>query len=299
MHKTYRIVRYMHKIYKNYAWKERDLQMPTLLRGRHMYLGEDERPLNTIQIQLPFWALDCSFGNSITYKVEAPLGKWRERTNNTLHLYPPNCLFWETKRLHKIRHNTYILFKHGELAGLNELIDPNYNYIRIFDPKQKITRYLIEIADIGYRNQERGFWEAQTLLFKIISLLHRCKLQCEETFAFPSDKVANNLSFSEQVDKYLISHLAESVTRNTLAKKFNVSISSLAHTYKMQTGISPMKKLMQFRIDLAENMLQQGESLGVIAEYTGFSSPFHLSAMFKKTLGITPRDYRQDLKSSS
>lgn len=55
----------------------------------------------------------------------------------------------------------------------------------------------------------------------------------------------------------------------------------------MQRAISPMKKLTLLRIDLAENMLQQGESLGVIADYTGFSSPYHLSLMFKKITGMS------------
>jgi AraC-like DNA-binding protein len=286
----------MNKIIKNYVWKDRDLLMPTLVKGSYTYLEKDNRPLHALQIKLPFWVLDCSLKHVTDYKVHAPQGKWRERAINTLHLYPADCLFWEKKRSHKTRHCTGVLFKHGELAGLNKLIDPDYNYMRILDPKQKIIRYLIEIAEIGHQNQERGFWDAQILLFKIISLLHHCEPQDEATFTIPSEKALDTLSLSEKVDSFLMAHLAKPVTREILAAKLYISVSSLAHIYKMQTGMSPMKRLMQFRIDLAENMLQQGESLSTIAESTGFSSPFHLSLMFKRTLGITPRDYRQKLK---
>ena len=288
----------MEKIYKNYAWEDRNLQMPTIARGRYVQLGEDDRSLNTIQVKLPFWVLDYSFEAAKDYKVEAPISKWQRRTDNTIHLYPANCLYWEKKRLHRIRHSVYILFRHGELAGLNELINPDYNYMEIYDPKQQISRHLIEIAEIGYQTQERGFWRAQTLLFKIISILHSCESQGGPTYTIPSEKTPENLSLSEKVDKYLISHLSKPITRKIIAAKFNVSISSLSHTYKTQTGMSPMKKLMLFRIDLAEDMLLQGESLGVIAEHTGFSSPFHLSSMFKKTIGVSPQEFRRKQKGN-
>jgi AraC-like DNA-binding protein len=282
----------MNKIYKNYVWQERDLQMPIIIRGRYMCLKENERSPKTIKIKLPFWILDYSFDFSIDYKVKAPLGKYQKREAYTLHLYPANCTFFETNRSTQKQHSTYILFKHGELAGLDKLIDPNYNYLSIPDPKHQISKYLVEIAEIGYKYHEQGFWQAQTLLFKIISLLHTCKIKGETAY-IPAMLEERELTLIEKIDRYLFEHLGNAVSREEIAAKFNISVSSLSHIYKEQTGISPMKKLMQFRLNLAENMLQQGERLETIADAAGFSSAFHLSSMFKKNLGISPKDYRK------
>ena len=286
----------MGDFYKNYVWQERDLQMPMLIRGRHMKLEDKDRFPKTIKVNLPFWVLDYSFQASIDYKVESPMGRWQKRYANVLHLYPPDCSFIEARRPGKNRHSTYILFKNGELAGLDKLIDPSYKYLRIPDSKQEISRYLIEIADIGYKYHEDGFWKAQTLLFKIISIIHQCKLQGENAF-IPAPPKEDDLPLKERIDKYLLEHLTEPISRESIAAKFNISVSTLAHSYKKETGISPMKKLMQFRLNLAANMLQQGEVLETIAETAGFSSAFHLSAMFKKNLGISPKDYRTKFRN--
>jgi AraC-like DNA-binding protein len=286
----------MSDFYKNYVWQERDLQMPMLIRGRHMKLDAEDRSTKTINVNVPFWILDYSFRDSTDYRVEATMGKWRKRDANVLHLYPPNCSFMETRRGEKDLHSTYILFKYGELAGLDKLIDPDYNYLRIPDSKQEISRYLIEIADIGYKYHEDGFWDAQTLLFKIISMLHCCNLQGETAY-IPAPPKEEDLPLKERIDRYLLEHLTEPIKRESLAAKFSISVSTLAHSYKKETGISPMKKLMQFRLNLAANMLQQGKMLETIAETAGFSSAFHLSAMFKKNLGISPKDYRTKFRN--
>ena len=270
--------------------------MPTIIRGRYMYLNDNERSPKTIEIKLPFWILDYSFEASVNYKVKAPLGKWLKREANILHLYPPDCIFWETKRFPSKRHSAYILFKNGELCGLDKLIDPNYNYLMISDPKLQLSQYLVEIAEIGYKYQEDGFWQAQTLLFEIISILHQCKLKGETAY-ISLPKKDDELSLIEKIDRYLFDNLSLAVSREDIATKFNISVSTLAHVYKKQTGMSPMKKLMQFRLNLAENMLQQGEMLEAIAEATGFSSAFHLSTLFKKNIGISPRDYRKKFKN--
>ncbi|MFP4382237.1 MAG: helix-turn-helix domain-containing protein, partial [Candidatus Sumerlaeia bacterium] len=59
---------------------------------------------------------------------------------------------------------------------------------------------------------------------------------------------------------------------------------------------SPMDYLLRLRIDKARQLLMQTSmNLAEIAEHTGFSSPYHLSNVFKKVRGQSPSEYRRSV----
>lgn len=93
--------------------------------------------------------------------------------------------------------------------------------------------------------------------------------------------------------RLLHSDIAHPWTVAGLAKRTDVSRAALAKRFGAQVGQPPMAYLRERRIALAADLLRDSDAtIAVIADRVGYSSPFALSAAFKRQLGISPSQYR-------
>jgi AraC-like DNA-binding protein len=248
----------------------------------------------------PQWVVDYALNTAGHVRVASRSRPWRPRLPRTLHLYPPNTVFWEDypKGRQTLCDYSYVFFRGGEAAGLGRLIAPHAGYARFLDPDGLAGSLLEEIVRIGQQSGDEGFWQAQAAFCRLIDLLRKSAPTEEaETrlighpvpAASPSDLV-------RKTDAYLSQHLAGPVVRADLAKHMNVSISTLSHRYHAETGETPMTRLMRLRMDRAKMLLLGGQKLAAIAEATGFYDAAHLATTFKHVVGVSPRAYRQGIQ---
>ena len=100
------------------------------------------------------------------------------------------------------------------------------------------------------------------------------------------------------ISEYLDEHYDEPLTLSEIGEKFGISHYYLAHIFKSETGVSPMKYVMHRKIGEVQNLLMNSDlSIKEIGERMGFSSSCHLSTVFKKYFGISPKTYRQNFKA--
>jgi AraC-like DNA-binding protein len=86
---------------------------------------------------------------------------------------------------------------------------------------------------------------------------------------------------------------AEPWTVAGLASEVNVSRAVLARRFTELVGEPPMTFLTSWRIDLAADLLRKPDTtVGAVADLVGYSSPFALSAAFKRIRGISPTEHR-------
>lgn len=81
-----------------------------------------------------------------------------------------------------------------------------------------------------------------------------------------------------------------------------LSTSHFMRVFHNTIGITPMKMVTKIRMEIAANLLKNTDyTLNVIAIKTGYSTPYVLSATFKKWFGISPREYKKgcDLPTNS
>lgn len=79
-----------------------------------------------------------------------------------------------------------------------------------------------------------------------------------------------------------------------LAKKYGLSESSLAHSFKRVTGMPLMRYINERRIQEAEYQLSStGNTLKYIARQLGFNSVSYFKRVFKQYTGYPPDEYRR------
>jgi AraC family transcriptional regulator, arabinose operon regulatory protein len=93
---------------------------------------------------------------------------------------------------------------------------------------------------------------------------------------------------------YLREHYDERVTIADIAAYCSLSPSRLAHLFKQETDLSPMRYLEQLRICRAQELLL-GTNLpiGQIADRCGFSNQLYFSHAFNRATGRSPRCFRR------
>lgn len=99
---------------------------------------------------------------------------------------------------------------------------------------------------------------------------------------------------------YLNHHYTETLTLKRISRDLFISETYLSHLFKRKTGISPIQYIIQRRIGEAQSLLSETDmQISEIEEHLGFGSSTHFTIMFKKYVGIPPREYRKFFLSSA
>ncbi len=93
---------------------------------------------------------------------------------------------------------------------------------------------------------------------------------------------------------FINEHFSEPLTLDLISAEFFISKSNLSHMFKKETGLSPMQYMMQRRIGQAQSLLVETSSaIQDIGDDLGFNDNAHFFKMFKKYVGVTPKEYRK------
>ena len=93
----------------------------------------------------------------------------------------------------------------------------------------------------------------------------------------------------------MLSRPCEKWTVEEMAKTVSLSASRFHVVYKAMFRTSPMRDLINARIDHAKVLLLENreETLAVIAEKLGYKNPYDFSRQFTQLTGTTPGNYRK------
>ena len=92
--------------------------------------------------------------------------------------------------------------------------------------------------------------------------------------------------------KYMEEHSAEPFSVAALARKHLVSESTLYHTFRRELGTTPNQYYNLVRLERVIDEMDSGESLESIAYRCGFESYGYFRELFKKHIGMTPKNYQ-------
>ncbi len=95
---------------------------------------------------------------------------------------------------------------------------------------------------------------------------------------------------------YIDANLTEQLNLSALAEKYNCSPNHFIIKFKQKTGYTPIKYISIKRIEVAKKLLETTLlPISDVMEKVGFYDASYFSKLFKKTVGCSPREYRDNL----
>jgi len=96
------------------------------------------------------------------------------------------------------------------------------------------------------------------------------------------------------VIEYVMENLERSLTLEQMASVAQLSPYHFARQFKATTRMTPYQYVIERRVERAQQLLRiNGElSLAEVAARTGFSDQSQFTSLFKRIVGITPRQFR-------
>ena len=110
-----------------------------------------------------------------------------------------------------------------------------------------------------------------------------------------ADKHADELI--TQIQFWMRTNLSSNFTLVNVAEEFNISQRTFTRRFKAATGVKPSSYWQKLRLESAQDLLSSSNlSIQEIAFQVGFPDQANLTRLFKKTLKLTPRDYRATVR---
>jgi len=114
----------------------------------------------------------------------------------------------------------------------------------------------------------------------MISLMENC------TFV-PASVSKESIIYSEIIN-YMNDNLHNNLSIEQFAKHANISISGLKRLFVKHAGINVHKYFLLLRLSSATKLINDGYSIGEVADTLGFSSQEYFSKAYKREFGISP-----------
>lgn len=163
--------------------------------------------------------------------------------------------------------------------------------IQVSAMNQRIEQCLLRLLDALDDALER-----EVLLPLIIRELHFYLLQSEQGYLLRQVAARDsNAVKAQKVVRYLEEHYANALDVGHIADATNMSVSSLHHSFKAATALTPMQYLKRIRLHRARLLLAgQGINAGDVAYRVGYNSVAQFSRDFKQQFGLTSTMHRKN-----
>jgi AraC family transcriptional regulator len=97
----------------------------------------------------------------------------------------------------------------------------------------------------------------------------------------------------QRVCDYIEAHLDARLSLTDLAGVACLSPFHFSRSFKQALGVGPQRYMMQRRIEHAKALMRRTkQSLALIAQEAGFADQSHLTAAFRREMGVTPGQFR-------
>lgn len=145
------------------------------------------------------------------------------------------------------------------------------------------------------------YFMLKAYLMQMLLLVYREKcepIEVKSGFAFES---VNKKHVVEQILGYFEDHYHEKVSLEQIAENMYLSPFYISKIFKSETGDTPIRHLINIRLERAYELLKKGEngSIQDVAALVGYDDAYHFSKLFKKKYGIPPSQVKKRLHNNS
>lgn len=217
------------------------------------------------------------------------------RIGDTLYTTEPNAVIIsrpDEPRWFYFPKDTQFNFFHGRLA-LGPLLEENRIPLGciLYPRDPEFLNGCFKRIRMEYLSEEEGAEALQDIYIKEMLVLLGRSIRRQQAVA---DSKLQMKLFKLRLE--LLSRPGDKWTVEEMARRVSLSPSRFHVVYKAQFRISPMRDLINARIDQAKALLLENreETLAVIAERLGYKNPYDFCRQFTKATGISPGAYRKN-----
>lgn len=167
------------------------------------------------------------------------------------------------------------------------------------EPEGGFGSFIAKIVQLGCMAEKEK--QDKNRIFRTKALLYDLVASCFEVLIYDIQKQSRDNRSSGMQNKRLLSLISyieenfrdEYVLEN-LSEKMALGDKSIHRQLKMGIGLSAKELVTECRIKETKRMLKYTDkSISTISDMVGFNSDKTFYRVFKKQVGITPRDYRK------
>ncbi len=146
-------------------------------------------------------------------------------------------------------------------------------------------------------NALRGFLSGPRVLcegeHEILGYLLEAVMCVYRRFMAGDDLLAEN-RLCDKVRAYIRRHTESRLTLKDIAEAFHISTSRLCSIYRHETGESVMSYARRQKVEAIKGRLADTDyRMKELADLFGFADAFTFSKFFKRSVGISPKEYRR------
>ncbi len=194
-----------------------------------------------------------------------------------------------------IRINWYYLWNicadYIETAKIHTMLTSATPINSYFPKESTVSKRVEEIRDL-FRNED------DTTRFEIKRRILNLLIIIADSLSNPpmsdgSQKAPAHIDEIQNAVNYINDNLSNPITLDDIAHAASMSRSYVSSYFKLVTGVSPYEYLLTARVEQAIKFLRKTElSVTEIAQKCGFGSLSSFNKTFRKSIGVTPREYR-------
>lgn len=156
----------------------------------------------------------------------------------------------------------------------------------------------LKLEAVDYLLKPFRFEELEECIQKVRAKVHKDEEKTEEQIAFSQNLEVRN-SYIKNAVMYVRKHYAEDISSVTVAEELDINSAYFCRLFKKETGYTFGQYLTNYRVHVAEGLLKNFDfRVNEVAEQVGIPDSNYFSQVFKKYIGMTPKEY-QDTKEMS
>ena len=131
---------------------------------------------------------------------------------------------------------------------------------------------------------------------KLSSYVHIMTI-CAEYMTMINALPSTTPKIPELAKMYLHHNYSQKITIPEMCKSLSCSKSALLSSFKREYGVTVVDYLYDIRVTEAKRLLEfTGMKICDIADVTGFYDQAYFSRLFTREVGMTPSDYRKEVR---